>query len=1031
LLAAINKKLTCLAHDTIAPLIAKAFNESVLAGQLATRILNNKKLDFNNELAILDKHDLIRVQAGENGMRCFSAIEKAFIKRSIAENAKRKQELEEKNKALEVALAKAELKTRESESNRLSNLANRLLDEEKNYHYASVIAAKAARIEQTPAAIDTIYKTLSSKDDELKYHIVKQFKDVTFFHEFMKKDAILIIQNEDIIILNLDGKVVHQWKNPLIGYDCPLTINYNRYAVYADKPNFHFSKNGEYFAISTHRHVWIWNKKGKAIGTIELDEIQKFKEIGFTENSEYFKFLSDSKNENKVHFIYHINGELFQKLDIAENVTEVIHFNGAYILNWIKSPGKTIQKLKETGILLVDFYINATQFIRVLPQHDFFCTTKIGEGGFTFWNSKGAKIIEGASFQTTSNGIIISNDSGMYAVHPNEVVMLIDFSKRKRERNTFVFAISKDGQYFASFIEGEERGLAFFVLEMKTGKAKSEFNIEYINIGRFFFADDGKFIITDYTIISIDGFIKSKRINSESSINSRVSSVIDIQDDNSPSIICGNQILNKDGEILATLMADSELYPMKDKTIISHQKDQRVLNIIALRPLPIFQPFGKNFTLSNNDKWFANYTEKALVIGTLPLREVYFNHQLSYDINNRELLFDRKLLFSPNSEYLFISDSDSFLLHLPTRTQYFIDLKRPYSRLIHFNSLSNRLFIKFIVIDKGKTLVWDIENNIQKYIPFHADYDFFWHPNGQSFLLSKKESKNRLDPQIWNTEDINQLSPQILKEDVIRYSPKGNYLIAGVDAKFMALKTIDGQLIQRFENVKKIVYSFKFSPCERYLCIKETARVYMYNIETSESAGIILGRLSELVFSPQSNFFSIMKSNRLGKIYSINGELSQKFPLIKKEKDVFYNHLAFSPDETMLFCVKSRRGNTGKMIHKSFIIDMEGNLLFDFESKSIDPYYNEGLKFNPKLPYIYWDNLFMNNKFQQFEIPVDFLNTRFSANGKYLIYLNEDNTSKLFPVPEILMELIESNENFDLSDSEWEELETEYPELRS
>ncbi len=116
-----DKKLTKLAHDTLAPLIRENFEQSDLPGQRAKRILESRKVDWiekdqegkpkliDGEVVIkedgpvLDEQDLTLVQEGQLGMRVWDTIEKRLVEKSEEEKERKKQErlaAEAKRKAL-------------------------------------------------------------------------------------------------------------------------------------------------------------------------------------------------------------------------------------------------------------------------------------------------------------------------------------------------------------------------------------------------------------------------------------------------------------------------------------------------------------------------------------------------------------------------------------------------------------------------------------------------------------------------------------------------------------------------------------------------------------------------------------------------------------------------------------------------------------------------------------------------------------------------------------------------------------------
>ncbi|MEM7366949.1 MAG: AAA family ATPase [Bacteroidota bacterium] len=73
-----------LSHDTLAPLVQRAFRESDAPGQRASRILDNKLLDFDPRDAstTLDPMDLELVEKGERGMRHWGLREQDLVRLS-------------------------------------------------------------------------------------------------------------------------------------------------------------------------------------------------------------------------------------------------------------------------------------------------------------------------------------------------------------------------------------------------------------------------------------------------------------------------------------------------------------------------------------------------------------------------------------------------------------------------------------------------------------------------------------------------------------------------------------------------------------------------------------------------------------------------------------------------------------------------------------------------------------------------------------------------------------------------------------
>jgi hypothetical protein len=86
--------VTRLAHDTLAPLVRREFDDSALPGQLARRIIENRAVTWRNGQTgePLDGPDLARVEAGASGMRAWTADERRLVeasRRARADNLRR------------------------------------------------------------------------------------------------------------------------------------------------------------------------------------------------------------------------------------------------------------------------------------------------------------------------------------------------------------------------------------------------------------------------------------------------------------------------------------------------------------------------------------------------------------------------------------------------------------------------------------------------------------------------------------------------------------------------------------------------------------------------------------------------------------------------------------------------------------------------------------------------------------------------------------------------------------------------------
>ena len=86
-------KATRLAHDTIAPIVRARLDKSVLPGQRACRVLENRSPDWqgNNIGVPLDERDLATVENGAAGMRRWTTDEQRLVEASRSSRARRKR----------------------------------------------------------------------------------------------------------------------------------------------------------------------------------------------------------------------------------------------------------------------------------------------------------------------------------------------------------------------------------------------------------------------------------------------------------------------------------------------------------------------------------------------------------------------------------------------------------------------------------------------------------------------------------------------------------------------------------------------------------------------------------------------------------------------------------------------------------------------------------------------------------------------------------------------------------------------------
>lgn len=104
LLTGLGENRSALAHDTLAPIVQKAINESDKPGQRAYRILSAKIMDYelNPTTTYLDEEDLKLVEAGVSGMRLWTSQEKALIEKSQQRRTKLEQ-LKKVKKRIQIA----------------------------------------------------------------------------------------------------------------------------------------------------------------------------------------------------------------------------------------------------------------------------------------------------------------------------------------------------------------------------------------------------------------------------------------------------------------------------------------------------------------------------------------------------------------------------------------------------------------------------------------------------------------------------------------------------------------------------------------------------------------------------------------------------------------------------------------------------------------------------------------------------------------------------------------------------------------
>ena len=92
-LVSAEDETTRLAHDTLAPLVRRRFEVSDLPGQRASRILQQRAVEWSGgkEGPPLDDADLTTVEEGAGGMRAWISDERRLVERSRAERTRRRR----------------------------------------------------------------------------------------------------------------------------------------------------------------------------------------------------------------------------------------------------------------------------------------------------------------------------------------------------------------------------------------------------------------------------------------------------------------------------------------------------------------------------------------------------------------------------------------------------------------------------------------------------------------------------------------------------------------------------------------------------------------------------------------------------------------------------------------------------------------------------------------------------------------------------------------------------------------------------
>ncbi|MCB0528583.1 MAG: DUF4062 domain-containing protein [Saprospiraceae bacterium] len=147
-----------IAHDSLAPLIRKKYQNSDAPGPKAYKILANRQKEIETGLFVeLTRNDLEAIAEGREGMRCLTDAEEKVISENLRKMRKREEELEEKSRKLEQQNIQLQEANRRMEdmarmvvkglSKGLVNAA-RLSYEMKNYSRAFRLAEQALRIQR-------------------------------------------------------------------------------------------------------------------------------------------------------------------------------------------------------------------------------------------------------------------------------------------------------------------------------------------------------------------------------------------------------------------------------------------------------------------------------------------------------------------------------------------------------------------------------------------------------------------------------------------------------------------------------------------------------------------------------------------------------------------------------------------------------------------------------------------------------------------------------------------------------------------
>lgn len=209
-----GKNKNTLAHDTLAPIVIKEYNDSDKPGQRAARVLAAKLEDFKKEKQrfFLDETDVLTVEQGKKGMRVLTSLEEELMAESWQRKRQRERQLK-RFKTMGVGLMMAivlfaivafwqwqEASSRERliKADFLAGEAR--IDAAKNPTLALRKAEKARHLqenERTASALCDIYR------DNIFYKILAHFNE--------EIKSVSFSQDGQFILVDFKNGIQRQW----------------------------------------------------------------------------------------------------------------------------------------------------------------------------------------------------------------------------------------------------------------------------------------------------------------------------------------------------------------------------------------------------------------------------------------------------------------------------------------------------------------------------------------------------------------------------------------------------------------------------------------------------------------------------------------------------------------------------------------------------------------------------------------------------------------------------------------------------